>query len=91
MIEQLTTYSDSTGKTCTGYDVSASRLGPYLRKMPNDSVSGKGAVAADITQVKLGTPLVAAETGGWKFDNKSGQIINDNTALDSRGAAYSTH
>jgi hypothetical protein len=49
-------------------------------------------VAADIVVTTAGTPLApAAATGGWAYDARSGQIVMNSNALDSKNNAYSTH
>lgn len=95
VIDQLTKYSSVTGTTCDASNidnaVSANNtvLGPYIRKgIPADPIKN----IATITVTSAGTPLVAAGTaGGWTYDTKSGQIIMNSTANDSKLAAYSTH
>ena len=92
LISQLTLYSDVTGKTCTGA-ATQTTLGPYLRKgFPAEPINNKGSVAADIAIQLTGAALSpGAATGGWAYDNKTGQIVMNSNATDSKGAAYSTH
>jgi general secretion pathway protein G len=92
LIDSMMMYSDATGKTCTIGDATF-RFGPYFRKgFPSDSLTGKGAVAGDISVTSTGAPLApSAATGGWAYDAKSGQIVMNSNAKDSRGNAYSTH
>ena len=92
MISQLTLFSDATGKTCTGA-ATQTTLGPYLRKgFPVEPINNKGSVAADIAIQITGAALApSAATGGWAYDNKTGQIVMNSNATDSKGAAYSTH
>lgn len=91
-IDQLIAASDATGVTCNVADTKY-RFGPYLRQaVPNDPISNKGTVAAEIVTTNLGTPLTAAAaTGGYAYDFKSGQIIVNSNATDVKGKAYSTH
>ena len=35
--------------------------------------------------------MAAAPVGGWAYDTKSGQIVMNSNAPDTRGKAYSTH
>ena len=88
VIDQLTKYSSSTGTTCSGADPTTT-LGPYLRKgIPADPITNSAAIAVSTA----GTPLApAAATGGWAYDVKTGQIVMNSNANDSKGAAYSTH
>lgn len=87
VVEQLTLYSTVTGTTCTGA-ATATKLGPYLRNgMPAEPINNNANIATPTT---TGAPLVAAGTaGGWAYDVKSGQIIMNSTATDSKGVAYS--
>ncbi len=91
-MNHLLLYSDATGKTCTAGDATF-KYGPYVRKgLPSDSITGKGSVAADIVVTTAVTPLApAAATGGWAYDTKSGQILMNSNATDSKSKAYSTH
>ena len=86
--EQLTIRSSITGTTCTGADPTTP-LGPYLRKgIPADPITNSAAIVI----ATAGTPLApAAATGGWIYDNKTGQIVMNSNALDSKNKAYSTH
>ena len=87
--DQLSQYSNAAGQTCNGPDPQTP-LGPYLRKgVPAEPITGSVAIAMQTT----GAPLVpAAATGGWIYDNKSGQVVMNSNALDSKKTvAYSTH
>ena len=92
-IEQLSLYSTVAGATCSAAQPAAAlyRFGPYLRRgIPNDPITGTGALAGGIVTTAAGTPLVAAAaTGGWAYDTVSGQIIMNSNAVDSRNNAYS--
>ncbi len=93
--DQLLLASDATGHTCT-VAINDYRFGPYLRKgIPADingtGANAAGAVVAGIAVSITGAPIVATAAGGWAFDTKSGQIVMNSTALDSKGNAYSTH
>jgi general secretion pathway protein G len=88
IIDQLTKYSSATGTTCSGADPTTV-LGPYLRKgLPADPITNSAAVAV----ATAGIPLApGAATGGWAYDVKTGQIVMNSNALDSKLAAYSSH
>lgn len=92
-IDSLVMYSDVSGNTCTVGDATVYKFGPYVRgKVPADPITGKGSVAADIVVTTTGVPIApAAATGGWATDTKSGQVVMNSNALDSKGVAYSTH
>lgn len=88
VIDQLTKYSNAAGGTCTGA-ATQTTLGPYLRKgMPAEPITNSAAVVV----ATAGTPLApAAATGGWSYDVKTGQIVMNSNATDSKSVAYSTH
>jgi general secretion pathway protein G len=92
-MDHLLLYSDVTGKTCTLGDATTYKFGPYLRKgIPADPIYKKGSVVAEIVVTSAGTALApAAATGGWAYDTRSGQIVLNSNANDSKGKAYSTH
>src|SRR5260370_10280372 len=88
-MDHLLTYSNASGMACSLGDAVNFRFGPYLRKgIPGDPITQSAAVAV----TSAGTPLApAAATGGWAYDTRSGQIVMNSNALDSRNNAYSTH
>jgi prepilin-type N-terminal cleavage/methylation domain-containing protein len=88
VIDQLTKYSSASGTTCSGADPTT-LLGPYLRKgVPAEPITNSAAISV----ATAGTPLApSAATGGWAYDVKTGQIVMNSNAVDSKGAAYSTH
>jgi prepilin-type N-terminal cleavage/methylation domain-containing protein len=88
IIDQLTKFSSNTGTTCSGADPTT-LLGPYIRKgIPADPITNIATIAV----ATAGTPLApAAATGGWSYDVKTGQIVMNSNALDSKGKAYSAH
>ena len=92
-MDQLLMYSNASGQACSLGDTTNFKYGPYFRKgIPSDPITGKGAAAGDIAVTSAGTPLVpGAATGGWAYDTRSGQIVMNSNALDSKGKAYSTH
>jgi prepilin-type N-terminal cleavage/methylation domain-containing protein len=91
-IDHLLMYSDASGRTCSVGDTTF-KYGPYLRKgIPHDSITGKGAVVSEIVVTWTGAPIVpSAPTGGWAYDTRSGQIVMNSNANDTRGKPYSTH
>lgn len=88
VIDQLTKYSSATGTTCSGADTTTT-LGPYLRKgFPAEPITNIAAIVV----ATAGTALApVAATGGWAYDVKTGQIVMNSNAPDSKSAAYSTH
>ena len=91
-IDHLLMYSDGSGNTCSLGD-GTFKYGPYIRKaVPNDAVTGKGSLVGEIVVTSTGAPIApAAATGGWAYDTKSGQVVMNSNATDSKGAAYSAH
>lgn len=92
-IDSMIMYSDAAGNTCTVGDAAVYKFGPYVRgKIPADPITGKGSLPAEIVVTTTGVPIApGAATGGWATDTKSGQVVMNSNALDSKGAAYSTH
>jgi prepilin-type N-terminal cleavage/methylation domain-containing protein len=92
-LDSMVMYSDAAGNTCTVGDATVYKYGPYVRgKVPSDGITGKGSVAADVVVTTTGVPIApAAATGGWATDTKSGQVVMNSNAVDSKAAAYSTH
>jgi prepilin-type N-terminal cleavage/methylation domain-containing protein len=94
-MDQLLHYSDAAGNTCTvNTDASTTyKYGPYLRKgIPNDAITGKGSLASEIDMKATGAVLTpSAATGGWAYDNKTGQIVANSNANDSKGQPFSSH
>ena len=82
-LDQLTMYSNAAGQTATTSDANY-KYGPYLKKgMPAEPVSNAAAVEISTAGV-LGMTATGAATGGWKFDNKTGQLIANMTSLQTR-------
>lgn len=95
VIEQLTMYSSAGGTTCTASNTDAAVaanntvLGPYIRKgIPVDPFNNINTLVV----YSAGTPLVpTVTTGGWAYDTKSGQIVMNSNADDSKKNKYYTH
>lgn len=88
-IMQLTKYTDDTGAEKT--EKSTTTLGPYLRAIPSEPISGKSDVAVDSTTKSL--PAKASKNdGGWLFSALTGQIIANYTdKQDSSKVNYSSY
>ena len=81
-IEQLTMFSDAAGATAATATATI-KFGPYLKKgVPIEPVSGTNAVEV-ITTGTLGMTATASKDG-WKFDNKTGQLIANTASLQTR-------
>jgi hypothetical protein len=78
----MTMYSNAAGQTATGSDTNY-KYGPYLKKgMAVEPVSGSAAV--EISTAGLLGMTSTGNTGGWKADTKTGQLIANTTALQTR-------
>ena len=91
-MDHLLMYSDASGNTCTVGDTTY-KFGPYLRKgIPTDAITQKGSLVAEIVVTNTGATInPGAATGGWAYDTKSGQIVMNSNATDSKTKAFSTH
>lgn len=76
--DQLVNYTSAAGAASLTKDATY-KYGPYLKKstIPADPVTSSTAVVI-VTAGTLGLTTTDT-TGGWKFDNKTGQLINNNT------------
>ena len=92
-MDHLLMASDVAGNTCSLSDTATFKYGPYVRKgIPPDPITSKGSLPAEIVVTTTGAAIApAAATGGWAVDTKSGQIVMNSNANDSKGKAYSTH
>jgi prepilin-type N-terminal cleavage/methylation domain-containing protein len=92
-MDHLLMATDGAGNTCSIGDTATFKYGPYLRKgIPADPITAKGSLPAEIVVTTTGAPIApAAATGGWAVDTKSGQIVMNSNANDSKTKAYSTH
>ncbi len=82
-VEQLTEYSDANGATAKTATATI-KYGPYLKKgIPKEPVSDKDVVEV-VFAGTLGITATAPNPGGWKFDNKTGQLIANTTSLETR-------
>ncbi|MFK8020101.1 MAG: type II secretion system protein [Pseudomonadales bacterium] len=80
-VNQLTNYTANEGQACA-LKLADFDYGPYLRKMPENPVTGSSAVR--ITSVGALVPVGAATPAGWLFDAVSGRIVADDAAHDDR-------
>ena len=82
VIDQLTLYTNAAGQAATASDASY-KYGPYLKKgIPVEPISSLAAVEVSTAGI-LGMTATGS-TGGWKFDNKTGQFIANTAALQAR-------
>ncbi len=82
LTEQLTLYTNASGQAATASDASF-KFGPYLKKgIPVEPFSNSAAVEVIYAGV-LGVGATASSVG-WKYDNKTGQLIANTVALQAR-------
>lgn len=81
--DQLVNYTSAAGAASTTKD-STYKYGPYLKKstIPADPINNVATVEI-VTTGTLGM-TASGSTGGWKFDNKTGQLITNITAHQAR-------
>ena len=86
---QLTTYSSVVGAVSTTR-TPACQFGPYLAAIPACPVGDQTAptaVAFDDTS----PPSVTADTGGWIYNEDTGEILANTNLTDQGGTAYNTY
>jgi len=94
--DHLLMYSDASGNACSLGDTVTFKYGPYIRKgIPVDPIKQISTVVVNKTGAPLAPPAATApnaDTGGWMYDDKSGQIVMNSNKLDSKGVnTYSSH
>lgn len=82
--DQLVNYTSAAGAASTTKDATY-KYGPYLKKstIPADPIKNVATVEV-ITTGTLGMTATSGDPGGWKFDNKTGQLIVNIAAYQSR-------
>ena len=88
---QLTMYSDKDGNT-SAIGSSSYPFGPYLVAIPPCPVGSQtdpDAVATDTTDGAIPEPT--ADTGGWIFNTKTGEIRANTNATDDSSTKYFTY
>ena len=91
--QQLTNFSNATGATCTVSPPDGSfSLGPYLRAIPQETISNPPSANVVITSPNVFVPP-AAVVPGWAFNNnpRVGRFVVNSNAVGRRGAALSTY
>jgi general secretion pathway protein G len=87
LIQQLTTFSDAAGRTCSvaapGYS-----FGPYLRAIPVEPVTNVATVTV-VTAAANNPP--GAATTGWRFNNVSGKFQANSNAAGRDARLLSAH
>lgn len=83
-VAQLVKYTSATGAASNTKDATY-KYGPYLKKstVPTDPIKNVATVEV-VTAGSLGMTATSGDPGGWKFDNKTGQLIVYIAAYQSR-------
>ena len=78
-LNQMTQYTDKTGKTSASRDAANYPYGPYLTAMPDNPLAATGADAdgVSVTDDAARLAVTASPTTGWKYSKATGQIIAD--------------
>jgi prepilin-type N-terminal cleavage/methylation domain-containing protein len=88
--DQLSMYTNASGQACSTSDATF-KYGPYLKKatLPANPVTGSSALLV----VNTGNlNLTGSGAGlGWRFDNKVGKFIANDTNTDPSGVKYDAH
>ena len=89
-LDQLSMYTDATGKACSTTDATY-KYGPYLKKntLPPNPVTG----ISTLLVVNTGDLNLAgtAASLGWRYDDKIGKFIANDTTADPNGVTYDKH
>ena len=88
--EQLTQYTSSAGAESTTRDATHP-FGPYLMAIPPCPVGDQtdpDAVAFDDSN---SPPSVSADTGGWIYNQLTGEFLINSNATDANSIAYNTY
>ena len=88
--DQLAMYTNAAGQACSTTDATF-KYGPYLKKntLPANPVTNSNALLV----VNTGNlALTGSGAGlGWRFDNKVGKFIANDTNADPAGVTYDKH
>jgi prepilin-type N-terminal cleavage/methylation domain-containing protein len=82
---QLSLYSKANGETCSVGDTTNFKFGPYMKKatLPPDPFSNVAGVEIS-TAGNLNMTATAGNPGGWKYDVKTGKLIINLSAHETR-------
>jgi prepilin-type N-terminal cleavage/methylation domain-containing protein len=83
-VSQLVKFTSAAGAVSNTKDATY-KYGPYLKKstIPADPIKNVATVEV-INLGSLGMTATSGDPGGWKFDNKTGQLIVNIAAYQSR-------
>ncbi len=83
---QLARYTDGAGVAALTSDPNVGTIyGPYLKKeeVPLEPLTDSSALEIDAVSAALGMTATGV-TGGWKFNNQTGQFIINHTTWEGR-------
>ena len=84
LLDQLTLYTDATGKTSKDLDRTNYPFGPYLKTgMPTNPYNDLADVTCDVATTDITTKDSTGATTGWKFYVKTGVFMAADGAHDS--------
>ena len=87
-MEQLSRYSDARGGVCSVSDATNHRFGPYLKKLEIPTEPFSGIVTPALVVVAAGDLNMTADAdpgpGGYKYDSRTGKIIINLRAEETR-------
>lgn len=77
LVNQLTQYTDKTGKTSVTKDATNYPYGPYMTAIPENplAVAGADADGFTVTADTARLTVDASPATGWKYSHATGQII----------------
>ncbi|WP_300462042.1 type II secretion system protein [Desulfobacula sp.] len=80
-VEQLTQYTDATGKVAVAYNATTAPFGPYLKggSLPTNPFNDKNDVVCNITETSILVKTATSATG-WLFYVKTGNLIANDGA-----------
>lgn len=83
-VSQLVKFTSAAGAASDKKDTTY-KYGPYLKKSTIPADPMKNVATVEIVTVgSLGMTATSGDPGGWKFDNKTGQLIVNVAAYQSR-------
>lgn len=83
-VSQLVKFTSAAGAASDKKDATY-KYGPYLKKSTIPADPMKNVATVEIVTVgSLGMTATSGDPGGWKFDNKTGQLIVNVAAYQSR-------
>ncbi|MCK6373226.1 MAG: prepilin-type N-terminal cleavage/methylation domain-containing protein [Zoogloea sp.] len=83
-VSQLVKFTSAAGAASDTKDTTY-KYGPYLKKSTIPADPMKNVATVEIVTVgSLGMTATSGDPGGWKFDNKTGQLIVNVAAYQSR-------